>query len=99
IFRRLVSLDATFAPEHKHLFNEFGISLRKSGLTDQAVEYYSRALTITEEDENLFYNIARAYCERGDKTECRDNLQRALELDPNMDVALRFMEFLDDKAE
>jgi tetratricopeptide (TPR) repeat protein len=99
IFKRLVALDAAFAPEHKHLFNEFGISLRKSGLTDQAVEYYSRALAITEEDENLFYNIARAYCERGDESECRENLQRALELDPNMDVALRFMDFLDGKSQ
>ncbi|WP_242652964.1 tetratricopeptide repeat protein [Pseudodesulfovibrio hydrargyri] len=98
IFKRVVSLDATFAPEHKHLFNEFGISLRKSGLTDQAVEYYSRALTITEDDENLFYNIARAYYERGDEAECRENLQRALELDPNLDVALQFMEFLEGKT-
>jgi tetratricopeptide (TPR) repeat protein len=98
IFKRLVALDAAFAPEHKHLFNEFGISLRKSGLTDQAVEYYTRALAITEDDENLFYNIARAYCERGDEAECRENLHRALEIDPNMDVALRFMEFLEKKS-
>jgi tetratricopeptide (TPR) repeat protein len=98
IFKRVVALDAAFAPEHKHLFNEFGISLRKSGLTDQAVEYYTRALAITEDDENLFYNIARAYCERGDETECRENLQRALELAPDMEVALRFMEFLDKKT-
>jgi tetratricopeptide (TPR) repeat protein len=98
IFKRVVALDAAFAPEHKHLFNEFGISLRKSGLTDQAVEYYSRALTITEDDEHLFYNIARAYFERGDEAECRENLQRALELNPKLEVALRFMEFLEGKA-
>jgi tetratricopeptide (TPR) repeat protein len=98
IFKRVVALDAAFAPEHKHLFNEFGINLRKSGLTDQAVEYYSRALAITEDDENLFYNIARAYFERGDEAECRENLQRALALNPDMDAALRFMEFLDKKT-
>jgi tetratricopeptide (TPR) repeat protein len=99
IFKRVVSLDAAFSPEHKHLFNEFGINLRKSGLTDQAVEYYTRALAISDDDENLFYNIARAYFERGDEAECRENLQRALELDPDMEVARRFMEFLDGKAE
>ncbi|EGB15915.1 Tetratricopeptide TPR_1 repeat-containing protein [Pseudodesulfovibrio mercurii] len=98
IFKRLVALDAAFAPEHKHLFNEFGISLRKSGLTDQAVAYYARALEITEEDENLFYNIARAHFERGDEARCRENLGRALELAPHMEVALRFLEFLDKKA-
>ncbi|MEZ7195844.1 tetratricopeptide repeat protein [Pseudodesulfovibrio karagichevae] len=99
IFKRVVALDAAFSPEHKHLFNEFGINLRKSGLTDQAVEYYARALAISEDDENLYYNIARAYFERGDETECRENLKKALELEPNMELALRFMEFLDRKAE
>ena len=28
IFQRLVKLEATLEPEHKHLFNEFGINLR-----------------------------------------------------------------------
>mgnify|MGYP006300448573 FL=1 len=43
IFGRVVGLDAAFGEEHKHLFNEFGISLRKSGMGQQAVEYYERA--------------------------------------------------------
>ena len=30
IFHRLVKLDATFETEHKHLFNDFGINLRKN---------------------------------------------------------------------
>lgn len=95
IFKRVVSLDAAFSPEHKHLFNEFGISLRKSGLTDQAVEYYSRALEIADDDENLRYNIARAQFERGEEAECRANLVKALEIAPRMDEANRFLEFLD----
>ena len=99
IFRRVVALDAAFAPEHKHLFNEFGINLRKSGLTNQAVEYYARALEMTDDDENLFYNIARAYYERGDVAECRENLDRALELAPELDVAVQFMEFLDEEED
>jgi tetratricopeptide (TPR) repeat protein len=97
IFKRVVTLDAAFSPEHKHLFNEFGINLRKSKLTDQAVEYYARALAISDMDENLHYNIARAYFERGDEADCRDSLKRALELNPNMEVAIRFLEFLDKK--
>ena len=59
VFTRVVGLDAAFTPEHKHLFNEFGINLRKSKLTDQAVDYYRRALELTDDDENLYYNIAR----------------------------------------
>ena len=43
VFDDLVKLDAAFEPEHKHLFNEMGIALRKNGLFDQSVEFYARA--------------------------------------------------------
>ena len=59
VFRRLVTLEAAFDREHKHLFNEFGIKLRKSGLADQALKYYARAVEFSEDDENLHYNRAR----------------------------------------
>jgi len=97
IFERVVKLDAAFAPEHKHLFNEFGINLRKSKLHDQAVDYYTRALQITTNDENLYYNIARAYFERGDLAECRENLDKALQINPTFEAARQFMDFLKKK--
>ena len=95
IFERVVHLDAAFTPEHKHLFNEFGINLRKSKLLDQAVDYYTRALEITQNDENLYYNVARAYFERGDRDDCVDNLKKALEINPDFEEANKFMEFLE----
>lgn len=97
IFKRLVGLEATFAAEHKHLFNEFGISLRKAKLVDQAVNYYERALELAEEDEHLHYNVARAHFERGDDKECREHLNKALDINDQFDEGLRFMEFLDRK--
>lgn len=98
MFRQVVALDAAFSPEHKHLFNEFGISLRKSGLFDQAVEYYARALEITANDENLYYNMARAHFERGDKDQCRENLEMALSLKPDFEEAAEFMAHLKKQA-
>ncbi|CCH49814.1 tetratricopeptide repeat protein [Pseudodesulfovibrio piezophilus] len=94
IFERVVGLDASFAPEHKHLFNEFGISLRKSNLLDQAVEYYTRALEITQDDENLYYNLARAFFERGDKDDCTTNLDKALSLNPSFEEANKFLAYI-----
>jgi len=95
IFERVVGLDAAFTPEHKHLFNEFGINLRKSKLLDQAVDYYARALEITTDDENLYYNMARAYFERGDKEDCATNLSKALELNPHFEEAQKFLEYIE----
>ena len=97
ILGRIVGLDAAFAPEHKHLFNEFGISLRKSRMVDQSIEYYTRALTMTETDENLHYNAARAYYDKGDLAKCREHLQQALQINPKHEEALKFLEFLNKK--
>lgn len=94
MFHRLVKLDAAFEKEHKHLFNEFGINLRKSGMHDQAVDYYSRALEMTENDENLRYNMARAYYEKGEVEDCVEHLKGALEINPSMEASLEFLSYL-----
>jgi tetratricopeptide (TPR) repeat protein len=97
ILGRIVGLEAAFAPEHKHLFNEFGISLRKSRMLDQALEYYTRALELTATDENLHYNVARAHYDKGDLAKCREHLESALRLNPDHEEVKKFMEFLDTK--
>ena len=53
-------------PEHKHLFNEFGIALRKKGMFGEAIRYYHRAIELTRKDENIYLNLARAHFEKGD---------------------------------
>lgn len=94
IFERIVGLDAAFSSQHKHLFNEFGINLRKSNLLDQAVTYYTRALEITDDDENLYYNIGRAYFERGDIDQAQEHLRKALEIAPDFEEAQKFLDYI-----
>lgn len=98
IFERLVSLDAAFETEHKHLFNEFGINLRKSSMHEQAVDYYARALEMTQDDENLHYNMARAYWERGQMGKCVKHLETALQLNPSLEAANEFLQFIKSKV-
>lgn len=94
IFHRLVKLDATFEPEHKHLFNEFGINLRKSSMLNESMEYYQRALELSPNDENLYMNIARVLLELKDLPACVDNLLKALELSPRHEASLKFLAWL-----
>ncbi|MDL2207504.1 tetratricopeptide repeat protein [Desulfovibrio sp. OttesenSCG-928-F20] len=94
IFERLVKLDAAFEEEHKHLFNEFGIKLRKNKMTDQAVSYYERALELTSNDENLYYNMARALLEKNDIDKVLENLFKSLELNLNLEPAVKFLLWL-----
>lgn len=94
IFRRLVCLEGSFEPEHKHLFNEFGISLRKGGLLSQALEYYLKAEKLVAEDENLHLNIARVYFELGELQPCLEYLRRTLRLNKTLEEACIFLNFL-----
>jgi tetratricopeptide (TPR) repeat protein len=98
IFERLVKLDAAFEPEHKHLFNDFGISMRKNGMLDQALDYYLRAAELAQDDEHLHHNIARAYFEKGDIENCLASLKRSLELNPDLAESLQFLKFLESKG-
>ena len=94
IFERLVKLDGAFEPEHKHLFNEFGINLRKNKMLQQSVEYYERALQLSQSDENLYMNMARALLETKDINGCIDNLLKALEIAPKHEPSLKFLAWM-----
>lgn len=60
VFDRIIKIDAAFEDEHKHLFNEYGITLRKKKMYQEAADYYQRAIELSADDENLYYNLARA---------------------------------------
>lgn len=94
IFQRLVKLEAAFEPEHKHLFNEFGINLRKSKMLQESFEYYQRALELSPTDENLYMNMARVLLELKDIGQCIDYLLKALELAPRHEASLKFLAWL-----
>ncbi|CAK7020320.1 MAG: hypothetical protein DELT_02394 [Desulfovibrio sp.] len=94
ILGRLVKLDGAFESEHKHLFNDFGINLRKNGMYDQSIAYYTRALELTAHDENLHYNIARAYLEKKDADSAVDYLLKGMELNPLQETLLKFLIWL-----
>ncbi|GAB6038346.1 tetratricopeptide repeat protein [Fundidesulfovibrio butyratiphilus] len=98
IFERLVRLDAAFDTEHKHLFNDFGISLRKNKMYAQALDYYRRAETLCESDEHLYYNVARAYLEQQEPAKALDSLRKALTLNPGLVEARKFVRYLVEKG-
>ncbi|MDC0336557.1 tetratricopeptide repeat protein [Pseudodesulfovibrio sp.] len=93
VFDELVGMEAAFSDKHKHLFNEFGIALRKSELYDEAVQYYTRAVELTTDDENLYYNLARAFYEKDDWEHCIEFASRALKIDLFHEHALALCKF------
>lgn len=93
-FERMVEMEATFQPEHKHMFNEFGIQLRKSNMFEEALLYYFRAVEMASPDENLYFNIARVYYEKGDFPGCIKYLTICLETGQGVEEAVNFCRHL-----
>ena len=83
VFKRLVKLKGAFEPEHKHMFNEFGIHLRKNKMFTQALKYYARASKHCKQDENLFFNMARTYYEAGNSSIALKFIRKALKIRPD----------------
>lgn len=98
IFQRLVHLDATYDKEHKHLFNEFGMNLRKNKMLDQALSYYQRAEELAAGDDNLMFNIARAFFDKKQYDKTAEYLQKAVGLNAANAEARRFLTFLAEKG-
>ncbi len=98
IFQRLVRLDAAFEKEHKHLFNEFGMNLRKNKMLDQALDYYQRAENLAVRDDHLMFNIARAFFDKKAYDKAMEYLLKALELNPEHTESRRFAAFLEEKG-
>lgn len=94
VFGKLVTLEAAFRPEHKHLFNEFGIALRKGRMFKESALYYTRALDLAQDDDHLLYNLARAHFELRQWGEALTCVQKALGINPGLAEAEQLRQVL-----
>lgn len=94
VFERMLLMDETFSEEYKHLFNQFGIAMRKKRLFAEAVRFYARATQLCPDDENVYLNKARALYESGEVEEAHEALRRALYINPEFPAAMAFLKYL-----
>jgi tetratricopeptide (TPR) repeat protein len=99
MMRELLNIRSTFDGKDQFLFNEFGISLRKNGLFDEAAAYYGKALEFVQDDENLYYNLARAHYERGKWNECVEAIGKSRELNPRLEASASLGELIMELAD
>lgn len=92
IFEKLMSLDFVFAPQNKHLFNEFGIRMRKAGMLQESLQWYNKALECCSEDPHLHYNLGRVHYELSRMEVAVHNLETALNIDPGLVPASRLLQ-------
>jgi len=83
IFKKLSEIEAIFEEDNKHLFNEFGIELRKAHMNDEAMANYQKAITISPTDEHLYFNVARIYYDKKEWDNALLWLTKALDMNPH----------------
>ena len=89
----LLGISEAFTMEHRQKFNTFGISLRKNGHFDESIRYYEKSLEIVEDDENVYFNLARVYFEKGLNDRCVSSLEEALNINPEFVEAQKFLRY------
>ena len=94
VFNKLSKIEALFEKENKHIFNDFGIDLRKQNMFDEAVENYKKAISIDQSDEILYYNLGRACKEKGDFDAASEYVQKAIDINPDFKEAKDYLPFL-----
>jgi len=70
-------------PSAVNPYNTLGVRLRRSGDLSGALHAYTRALSLTPADENLHYNIAKAYMHACKQEQAEHHLKQALEIKPD----------------
>lgn len=74
-------------PEAVNPYNSLGVRLRRSGDLSGALHAYTQALILTPSDENLHYNIAKAYVHASRREKAREHLRQALAIRPGFTEA------------
>ena len=91
VLSSLLNMDDAFNNEFRVQFNGFGISLRKNKYYDNAVRFYTRALELDAMDERVYFNMARAFYEKGAIDDCMCQLNIALSIAPEFVEAKKFL--------
>jgi len=75
-------------------FNNEGIEQRKSKNLELAANLYSKALSLSPQDENIYYNMGRVYYEQNQLGKAEYHLDRALKINPDFAEGTLFYEHL-----
>ncbi len=55
----LMEVEEGITAEHKHMFMDFGVDMRKNELLEEALAFCNRSITLAPNDDHIHFNTAR----------------------------------------
>ena len=93
--RDIARVNKGIVAEHKYMFADFGIRLRKGDLPEIGLMHAMRALSLAPDDAHACFNVAYICWILGRVGEARRHLALALQHEPDFEPAKRFSAWLD----
>jgi tetratricopeptide (TPR) repeat protein len=75
-------------------YNTLGMKCREDKQFDEAISNYSKAMSASPQDENLYYNIARAYFDASKFDRAADYLGKSLKINSEFKEGKAFYNYL-----
>lgn len=94
--QKILALKQVVKARHKHIFNEFGIMLRRNGMYAWSVDFYTMAIELSGDfpDENILINMARSLFRLQRYLACTQYLFKALRIEPRHWAVMRFLAWM-----
>lgn len=81
-------------PAHKHMFRDFGVSLRKKSLPELALRCAQRTVELAPNDDHAHFNIARLLSAMGHYDEAEAHLNVAMRIDRHEKIYAKMLSWL-----
>ena len=87
--------EGPFVENHKFMFSEFGLAMRKRKLLVLSVRFHEKAHILSPKDEHILFNLARVFYESGKYDKARICLEEAVNMAPRFKYGRDFLDFID----
>lgn len=90
----LAEVEEGIEPQHKHMFTDFGINLRKERQYALALSFCKRVLTIAPHDDHAHFNAARILLDMGNLDGAEQHILAAKDMNPANRIYERMLNHL-----
>lgn len=91
---QMASAKNGIVPVHKHMFRDFGVSLRKKSLPELALKYARRVVEMSPNDDHAHFNMARILTLLGMYDQAEQHLTKARSIDSREPVYAKLQKYI-----